>query len=627
MRRILAAVAALTLSLLMVVSPLSAQQVHAITVAPGLPNPLAVLPSVVKAGANFAGTKGANALAVMLWQMSKTPAFWNAAAAVQAATATPSQVATVASSTASFKMPATVPSTLLKTVGGVGTALVGFDVGGWLGNGTLDLIGYDAEGAVCGKGGLAAPLIEWAAHVDCSAFHEMTQEAIDLANSDVTTGIHWPTQCVANVCFTIAGMAANSFGTTGTCVKWTGALVAGTSYTASWLVPGHNGGGSVRGAPFSSDLLGTQCNTKFGQPNSISANANTDGWQVFTHATQVIFTAVKTGVPTQNSAPAIPTNVTADPDRFFKCTLEMISGLTVSALSDTFTEGSGEVAPYNCPAIPEGETLESMTITEEGGGETHVLANQNTTPEYQTSQSLYPECSTGTCMLDLVNNSSAQSCFAAPAVCADWFSDPAKSDNFTCKFGTHVVALSECNAYAPTFKPDAAQTGIQYGDPSTGTSLPGSGQTSLGGDVTDPETNRVCFPQGWAALNPVEWVLQPVKCALEWAFVPRASVVQTTLNQMTASWSSVMPGQLATTVGAWVIVPPGSGCGGITVDVWFLGNPFQIMQACPGDILEPVATWARIFGNLTFTVYGVIAVTRHVGRIFGYGGLGTEGGA
>lgn len=38
-----------------------------------------------------------------------------------------------------------------------------------------------------------------------------------------------------------------------------------------------------------------------------------------------------------------------------------------------------------------------------------------------------------------------------------------------------------------------------------------------------------CFPGGWGALNPINWVLKPVKCALVWAFVP------------TRSWSDLAP--------------------------------------------------------------------------------------
>ncbi|MNL86288.1 hypothetical protein D3C87_2149360 [compost metagenome] len=49
------------------------------------------------------------------------------------------------------------------------------------------------------------------------------------------------------------------------------------------------------------------------------------------------------------------------------------------------------------------------------------------------------------------------------------------------------------------------------------------------------------------------------------------------------------------------------------------------MNACPGQPLADLAFWSRVFGNLTFTVYGAIAITRHISRIVGYDGIGAGG--
>lgn len=43
-----------------------------------------------------------------------------------------------------------------------------------------------------------------------------------------------------------------------------------------------------------------------------------------------------------------------------------------------------------------------------------------------------------------------------------------------------------------------------------------------------------CFPGGWGLFNPVSWVLQPIKCAVEWAFVPTSTEVQTRLAGLAA---------------------------------------------------------------------------------------------
>lgn len=50
---------------------------------------------------------------------------------------------------------------------------------------------------------------------------------------------------------------------------------------------------------------------------------------------------------------------------------------------------------------------------------------------------------------------------------------------------------------------------------STSGADPRSGGTP--GTTTDP-TGASCWPGGWGWLNPVEWVLNPIKCALVWAF-------------------------------------------------------------------------------------------------------------
>lgn len=112
---------------------------------------------------------------------------------------------------------------------------------------------------------------------------------------------------------------------------------------------------------------------------------------------------------------------------------------------------------------------------------------------------------------------------------------------------------------------------------------------------------------------------------IEWAFVPRADALAASMNRIQIPWATKLPGQLAIAIAAWEFSPPPSGCDGITVDVWFLGPPFQIMSACPGEMLADMAYWSRIFGNLGFSIYGVIAITRNVARIFEFPGLGANG--
>ena len=44
----------------------------------------------------------------------------------------------------------------------------------------------------------------------------------------------------------------------------------------------------------------------------------------------------------------------------------------------------------------------------------------------------------------------------------------------------------------------------------------GNGTTGI---YYEPDTDE-CWPSGWGWFNPADWVLKPIKCALEWAFIP-----------------------------------------------------------------------------------------------------------
>jgi hypothetical protein len=128
------------------------------------------------------------------------------------------------------------------------------------------------------------------------------------------------------------------------------------------------------------------------------------------------------------------------------------------------------------------------------------------------------------------------------------------------------------------------------------------------GTVTDPQLHvtsdeSACFPSGWAALNPVEWVLKPVKCALVWAFVPPPGMVQDQFSSVQTAFAVTGPGQWITGTTAVISTVasnnPG-GCQGVTVSI-----PLPHMQPLafsPYDACnEPVATIAGVM-KLILTV-------------------------
>lgn len=239
--------------------------------------------------------------------------------------------------------------------------------------------------------------------------------------------------------------------------------------------------------------------------------------------------------------------------------------------SAAFTENDlgqnlGTVPAYPAvPSCPSGQALTEFKIIEHSltGTPADKIVKDYVVPNaIQTWRSTYPGCASGVCRLGLYKNASSGlvNCFSAQPtdLCNGWFTDPNKISDYTCTYGPTntssdaAVALSECNVYAPSFDPVNQAKGAVLGDPATGSTgdgQPGSqtdpgsstepDQPSAGGVAGAPlpgQDGASCYPSGWAAFNPLEWVYKPVKCVLVWAFVPDTSAVT---QEFTATWSDV----------------------------------------------------------------------------------------
>jgi hypothetical protein len=258
----------------------------------------------------------------------------------------------------------------------------------------------------------------------------------------------------------------------------------------------------------------------------------------------------------------------------------------------------------------------------------------------------YPDCfgpGVTPCKMQLykVNGTAPATCGPNATFCVDWASDPTATDDYLCRYGSYTLDLSYCSMFRspsvgplpnydlatstplPITEPVPATLPNQLTDPGTGddAALP------LPGDDTGADSAS-CWPSGWGVFNPAAWVLQPIQCAFKWAFVPDTAVIEADTAQVQEDWAETPPGQVIAAVSGWAFITPSAGCSGITIDVaWLFGggtHTITVMQACPGDMLAPMAGWARIFCDLAFVVYSVVAVTRYVGGIFGFPGLGKE---
>lgn len=104
------------------------------------------------------------------------------------------------------------------------------------------------------------------------------------------------------------------------------------------------------------------------------------------------------------------------------------------------------------------------------------------------------------------------------------------------------------------------------------------------------QSDGACFPSGWGLLNPVQWVLQPTKCALVWAFVPGdASTAQ--LDELGQLLRARAPLSYLVDAGDWVTtVLGGTGdqaapaCLVYNVHLGDLGT-FHVIDSCADEAI------------------------------------------
>jgi hypothetical protein len=221
-------------------------------------------------------------------------------------------------------------------------------------------------------------------------------------------------------------------------------------------------------------------------------------------------------------------------------------------------------------------------------------------------------------------------CTIGNADCIRWATLVTSEPNrVQCKWGTYVVPIDSCDplrdiyrsgAVAPSPTNQEQWVGI---DPGTGQPLPGGPETpwenpnqpgtgtntgTVPGSGTNPgsdpspggSSGQGCWGSGWS-WNPISWVYVPVKCVLQWAFMPNPS----TLNQTMTGVGNTFGG---TIVGEWFsgIVeisegvaagPAGGGCAGpaLTVSMGLVGGGTSTMHpfsACDAP-MSTVATIVR----------------------------------
>jgi hypothetical protein len=131
--------------------------------------------------------------------------------------------------------------------------------------------------------------------------------------------------------------------------------------------------------------------------------------------------------------------------------------------------------------------------------------------------------------------------------------------------------------------------------------------------------------------NPVDWVFVPVKCALEWAFVPPSGTFTDAMDTLLDLF--VGPGEYGAMLNLG-FEAPASGCGGFPIDFALVENVSvhqHLGAACEGQ----AATAAYLVRSLAAACVWLVAGWRSVTiilRAFGIGvgvqpveGVGADG--
>ena len=294
-------------------------------------------------------------------------------------------------------------------------------------------------------------------------------------------------------------------------------------------------------------------------------------------------------------------------------------GTPMFSVTKLGTFGQGALPVAQCP---DGSTVSSVDYSASSAAVPGMDPQPMGTITNNTA-TMYPQCVNGCKLRVLVDGNP---CRVGVADCYDWLN--VSPSRVQCSYGTYTVGLADCDtlAYAyrsgngltfdpsspnqrpvpamsptdprpdttrgpgtaapgptttvqpaptgtpsPTPTPTATPTPSGTGSPSatpSPTTVPAPGGSGAPGPGSTPDESN-CFPSGWGMLNPVEWVLKPVKCALVWAFVPPAGTLTTAVQGTRDTLSSKPPYSLIAPVAAPLIAlghSYGGGCGGSFAD-------------------------------------------------------------
>lgn len=136
-----------------------------------------------------------------------------------------------------------------------------------------------------------------------------------------------------------------------------------------------------------------------------------------------------------------------------------------------------------------------------------------------------------------------------------------------------------------------------------------------------------CFPHGWGLLNPVDWVVKPVKCVLVWAFYPKTSM-QTRVNRVKGELDDSGvgaaldgAGYIVEGYGDGVAAAGTTGCSGPELVFTIQGESqeYRPLNAC-SQPQKGYADWVRRISTAMIVVSGFFVIVSAIGSPFGVSG-------
>lgn len=350
-----------------------------------------------------------------------------------------------------------------------------------------------------------------------------------------------------------------------------------------------------------------------------------------------------------NPNPAVNTIAETEITTAFEC-LDSVGAVY------SYTISQKGAASWPTPNCPEGTTLKKFDVSSKtAGGTNRALGGANVV---NGALDTYGDCMTSGCALEVYVD--GQKCVVGRADCETWSQIRAKQPSrVVCKWGSHIVASSNCLTLAEGFK---SERGTIY-DPNSDTivSVDEDGQTSTEvnptpwnplnpdptpGVITTPNTNidtgsgtgtgtgtggfpttgtnpqvegNNCIAAAWS-WNPVDWVMVPVQCALQWAFAPDPVKTQQHVANLKTRLETRGIGPIVTTLTSSFSAAgdsaSGSGCQGPPVYFPPLDKTYYFFDACSAPMSQ-VALISRAVVGFSVVGLGGFTAVRIIASAFG----------